>query len=527
MRNFHFPGRSTVHAAHGMAACEHPLAALAAIDMLRRGGTAADGAIAAAAVLAVVEPMATGIGGDAFCLVAPKGSSAIEGYNGSGRAPKALSLAQFAGQTFTRIPMDSPHAVTIPGAVDCWLALLARHGRLDPATVLAPAIAYARDGFAVSPRVAYEWDVIGRPKLARNLHAARHWLPDGGAPRAGVMFRHPALARTLEEIARHGRDGFYKGWVAEDMVASLRALGATHVAEDFSAHTGNWVTPVRSTYRGVEVCEIPPNGQGVTTLLMLNILENFALKDHAPVSAERLHLEAEAARLAFIERGRWIADPDHSNESVAHFTDKGFAKSLAAQIDPARAATAQPAMRAGDTTYLAVADAEGTMVSFINSIYHGWGSGLASDQSGVLFHDRGHGFVLDERHPNGLKGGKRPFHTIIPAFALKDGKPWLAFGVMGGDFQPVGQTHVLTNLVDYGMDPQEAIDCPRAFLFEGALTVEEGVSENARARLAAMGHTVKLAPEPLGGSQMVMRDLAAGTWTGGSDPRKDGCALGY
>ncbi len=527
MRNFHFPGRSTVHAAHGMAACEHPLAALAAIDMLRRGGTAADGAIAAAAVLAVVEPMATGIGGDAFCLVAPKGAAAIEGYNGSGRSPKALSLAQFAGQSFARIPMDSPHAVTVPGAVDCWCALLARHGRLDLPTVLAPAIAYARDGFAVSPRVAYEWDVIGRPKLARNAHAARHWLPDGGAPRAGVMFRHPALARTLEEIARHGRDGFYKGWVAEDMVASLRALGATHAADDFSAHTGNWVTPVRGTYRGVEVCEIPPNGQGVTTLLMLNILENFALGDHAPVSAERLHLEAEAARLAFIERGRAIADPDHSHESVAHFTDKAFAKTLAARIDPARAATARPAMRTGDTTYLAVADAEGTMVSFINSIYHGWGSGLASDKSGVLFHDRGHGFVLDARHPNALKGGKRPFHTIIPALALRDGKPWLAFGVMGGDFQPVGQTHVLTNLVDYGMDPQEAIDCPRAFLFEDVLNVEEGVSEDARARLAAMGHTVKLAPEPLGGSQMVMRDPAAGTWTGGSDPRKDGCALGY
>ncbi len=493
--------------------------------MMRRGGTAADGAIAAAAVLAVVEPMATGIGGDAFCLVAPKGSSAVEGYNGSGRAPRALSLAHFAGQTLTRIPMDSPHAVTVPGAVDCWAALLARHGRLDMATVLAPAIAYARDGFAVTPRIAYEWDVIGRPKLARNAHAARHWLSDG-APRAGTTFRHPALAATLAEIARHGRDGFYKGWVAEDMVASLRALGATHTLEDFAAHTGNWVDPVRSTYRGVEVCEIPPNGQGVTTLLILNILENFALKDFGPVSAERLHLEAEAARLAFIERGRWIADPDHSNESVAHFTDKGFAKSLAAQIDPGRAADAVPPMRAGDTTYLAVADADGTMVSFINSIYHGWGSGLASDKSGVLFHDRGHGFMLDERHPNALKGGKRPFHTIIPSMALKDGKPWLAFGVMGGDFQPVGQTHVLTNLVDYGMDPQEAVDCPRAFLFEGVLSVEQGVPEDARARLTAMGHKVKQAPEPLGGSQMVMRD-AAGTWTAGSDPRKDGCALGY
>ena len=532
MRNFHFPGRSTVHAVHGMAACEHPLASLAAIDILRKGGTAADGAVAAAAVLAVVEPMATGIGGDAFCLIAPKGSSAIEGYNGSGRAPKALSLAQFAGQNLTRIPQDSPHAVTVPGAVDCWLALLAKHGRLDLATVLEPAITYARDGFAVSPRIAYEWDVIGRPKLSRNAHAARHWLPDGGAPRAGALFRHPALARTLAEIAGHGREGFYAGWVAEDMVASLRALGATHEIKDFAAHSGNWVTPIRGTYRGVEVCEIPPNGQGVTTLLMLNILENFALRDIPPLSAVRLHLEAEAARLAFIERERWIADPDHSNESVAHFTDKAFAKRLAAQIDPARAATTAPAMRTGDTTYLAVADAEGTMVSFINSIYHGWGSGLASDKSGVLFHDRGHGFVLDERHPNALKGGKRPFHTIIPALALKDAKPWLAFGVMGGDFQPVGQTHVLTNIVDYGMDPQEAIDCPRAFLFEGVLNVEDGVPVDVRDRLGAMGHKVKQAPEPLGGSQMVMRDFESGskqggTWVGGSDPRKDGCALGY
>ena len=510
-----------------MAACEHPLAALAAIDMLRKGGTAADGAIAAAAVLAVVEPMATGIGGDAFCLVAPKGSAAVEGYNGSGRAPKALSLAQFAGQNLARIPQDSPHAVTIPGAVDCWLALLARHGRLDVATVLEPAITYATDGFAVTPRIAYEWDVIGRPKISRNAHAARHWLPGGGAPRAGMMFRHPALARTLSEIVRFGRDGFYRGWVADDMAASLRALGGTHDAADFAAHTGNWVEPIRGTYRGVEVCEIPPNGQGVTTLLMLNILENFALGEMPALGAQRLHLEAEATRLAFIERGRWIADPDHSNESVAHFTDKAFAKSLAAQIDLARAATAAPAMRTGDTTYLAVADAEGTMVSFINAIYHGWGSGLASDQSGVLFHDRGHGFVLNARHPNALKGGKRPFHTIIPALALKDQKPWLAFGVMGGDFQPVGQTHALTNIVDYGMDAQEAVDCPRAFLFDGVLSVEHGVPADARERLAAMGHKVALAPEPLGGSQLVMKDFAGGTWIGGSDPRKDGCALGY
>ncbi|MHB1207193.1 MAG: gamma-glutamyltransferase [Rhodospirillaceae bacterium] len=526
MRNFHLAGRSTVHAAHGMAACEHPLAALAAIDMLRRGGTAADGAIAAAAVLAVVEPMATGIGGDAFCLVASKGSAAIEGYNGSGRAPKALSLGHFAGQNLARIPQDSPHAVTIPGAVDCWLALLARHGRLSPATVLEPAIAYARDGFAVTPRISYEWE-IARAKLGRNAHASAHWLAGGAVPRPGMMFRHPALARALAEIAAHGRDGFYRGWVAEDMVNSLRALGGTHDLADFAGHAGNWVEPVRSTYRGVEVCEIPPNGQGVTTLLMLNILENFALGDMPPLSAARFHVEAEAARLAFIERGRWIADPDHVESSTAHFTDKAFAKSLAANIDPARAATAAPAMRTGDTTYLAVADAEGTMVSFINSIYHGWGSGIASDKSGVMFHDRGHGFLLDERHPNALRGGKRPFHTIIPALALKTGKPWLAFGVMGGDFQPVGQTHVLTNIVDYAMDPQEAIDCPRAFLFEGVLNVEDGVPAETRERLAAMGHAVKSAPEPLGGSQMVMRDFTGGTWIGGSDPRKDGCALGY
>ena len=527
MRNFNFAGRSTVHGVNGMAACEHPLAALAAIDMLRRGGTAADGAVAAAAVLAVVEPQATGIGGDAFCLVAPKGSAAIEGYNGSGRAPAGLSLAQFAGQNLARIPIDSVHAVTIPGAVDCWTALLARYGKLSLATVLEPAIAYATDGFAVSPRVAYEWEA-NTAKLGRNAHTARHWLPTGGAPRAGVRFRHPALARTLSEIARHGREGFYAGWVAEDIVKSLGALGGAHALPDFAAHTGNWVEPVRSTYRGVEVCEIPPGGQGITTLLMLNILENFALKDVAPLSAARFHLEAEATRFAFIERGRSIADPDHSESNTAHFTDKAFAKSIAGQIDPARATgLTPPPMHKSDTTYLAVADKDGTMVSFINSVYHGWGSGIASDQSGVLFHNRGHGFVLDEKHPNALKGGKRPFHTIIPAMALKDGKPWLAFGVMGGDYQPVGQTHVLTNIVDYGMDPQEAVDAPRAFLFNDTLACEESVSVETRAALAAMGHNVSVAPEPLGGSQVVMRDVLSETWSAGSDPRKDGCALGY
>lgn len=507
-----------------MAATAQPLATLAAVDMLRRGGSAADAAIAAAAVLAVVEPMATGIGGDAFCLVAT--NDGVDGYNGSGRAPAALSLERFAGSGLARIPVDSPHAVTIPGAVDCWMALLERHGTLKPSIVLAPAIDYALNGFAVTPRIAYEWNV-GTAKLAGCGYTAAHFLPGGRAPKAGEVVRNPALGATLQQIAAHGRAGFYEGDVATDMAASLKALGGTHTVADFARHTGDWVRPVRSTYRDVEMFEIPPNGQGVTTLLILNILENFPLSGLAPLGPERFHLEAEATRLAFLERDRCIADPDNASVDVAHFTDKTFAKRLAQSIDPRRAGTGATAARKGDTTYLCVADERGLMVSFINSVYHSFGSGLASEKTGVLFQNRGHGFRLDPAHPNALKGNKRPFHTIIPAMARKEGKPWLAFGVMGGDFQPVGQTHVLTGLVDWTMDIQEAIDAPRGFLFNGAYALEQGVPEATRTALAAMGHAVTIAPEPLGGGQGVMRDFANETWIGGSEPRKDGCALGY
>ncbi|MGE3335291.1 MAG: gamma-glutamyltransferase [Rhodospirillaceae bacterium] len=524
MRNFHFPGRSPSHARHGMAATEHPLASLTAIDMLRRGGSAADAVVAAAAVLAVVEPMATGVGGDAFCLVA--NGDGVEGYNGSGRAPAGLSLKLFEGTGLKRIPVESPHVVTVPGAVDCWLSLLERHGKLDRATVLAPAIAYAMEGFAVTQRVAHEW-TIGRPKLAKNANAAALFLPQDRPPRAGEMFRNPGLGQVLQNVARDGRAGFYEGWAAEDMVESLRALGGTHTREDFAAHRGDWVTPIRSDYRGVELFEIPPNGQGVTALLMLNILENFTLREFPALSAARFHLEAEATRLAYQERDRIIADPARAKVDVAQFTDKAFAQKLAAGIDMTRAGAPAASTRTGDTTYLAVADASGLMVSFINSIYHGFGSGIASAKSGVLFHNRGHGFVLDPTHPNAPAGGKRPFHTIIPAMARKEGRPWLAFGVMGGDYQAVGHAHVLTNLVDYGMDIQEAIDCPRGFLFNGEFALEQGISESVKAELAGLGHKIVAPPEPIGGGQGVMRDVAGQSWIGGSDPRKDGCALGY
>ncbi len=524
MRNFHFPGRSPARTRHGMAATEHPLASLTALDMLRQGGSAADAAVAAAAVLAVVEPMATGVGGDAFCLVGTP--EKVEGYNGSGRAPAGLSMKLFEGTGHKRIPVESPHVVTVPGAVDCWLSLLERYGKLDRTTVLAPAITYAMEGFAVTQRVAHEW-TLWIAKLEKNAAAATQFLPNGRPPVAGEMFRNPGLGRVLQDIARDGRAGFYDGWATEDMVSSLRALGGTHVREDFVTHHGNWVVPVSSTYRGVELFEIPPNGQGVTALLMLNILENFALGEMDATGADRFHLEGEASRLAYRERDKVIADPEREGVDVSYFTDKAFAKSLAAQIDLRRAGAASPTARRGDTTYLAVADANGLMVSFINSIYHGFGSGLASSNSGIVFHNRGHGFVLDPTHPNAPAGGKRPFHTIIPAMARRNGVPWLAFGVMGGDYQAVGHAHVLTNIVDWNMDIQEAIDCPRGFLFNGEYALEQGVSDKVKVQLADMGHKVVAAPEPIGGGQGVMRDSGAQSWIGGSDPRKDGCALGY
>ncbi|MEM7023587.1 MAG: gamma-glutamyltransferase [Pseudomonadota bacterium] len=527
MRDFERPGRSTAYAEHGMAATSHPAATLVALDVLRAGGNAVDAAVAAVAVQCVVEPAMTGIGGDCFVLLGrPHGE--VVALNGSGRAPAAAGLDSLNERGVFDLE-DSVHAITVPGAVDAWEQLLEAHGSKGLDELLQPAIRYAENGFPVAPKVAYDW-ADSYDRLTRSQAGRDYYLPGDKAPVAGQRVHLPALAKTLRAIAAHGRDAFYRGRIAEQMVAFLRSHGGLHEHEDFDRAGGAFVTPIASTYGELEVFECPPNGQGIIALLMMNILEGFDLGGLDPNGAERLHLEAEATRLAYRDRDAWLADPDHGEVPVERLLDKRYADELRALIDPKRARVVLPPpleVAHADTVYLTVVDRDRNVVSFINSLFEGFGSGLVCPESGVLFHNRGKSFALDAAHPNAIAPNKRPMHTIIPALARKDGKPMLGFGVMGGHYQPVGQAHVLSNLLDFGQDPQAAIDAPRAFAQAGELQVERGVPEATVEELGRMGHHVVPSGKPLGGGQMIMVDHERGVLIGGSDPRKDGIALGY
>ncbi len=527
MRDFQLPGRSTAYARGGMAATSHPAATMAALDMLRAGGNAVDAAVAAAAVQAVVEPQSTGIGGDCFALFAPA-SGGVVAINGSGWAPAAATVERLRDLGFERLPADSVHSVTVPGAVAAWELLLREHGRLGLATVLAPAVEAAAAGFPVTPRVAFDW-ARGRKRLLGNEAARRIYLPGGRAPECGRVMRFPALARTLERIAERGAEVFYRGELATRMVASLKALGGLHELADFAGFAAEFVEPVHGTYRDLRIYQCPPNGQGLIALLMLNILEDFDLASLDPHGAERFHLEAEATRLAFRDRDAFLADPRRARVPVRELLDKAYAARLRRLIDPGRALAGLPPplfRDAGDTVYIAVVDGERNACSFINSLYDGFGSGIVCPDTGILFHCRGRAFVLDPEHPNAIAPHKRPMHTIIPGLAFRGGELWACFGVMGADYQPVGQVRLLTNLLDYGMDPQEALDSPRVMAYPGDLLVERGVAPEVREALAARGHHVLEAEEPLGGGQCILVDHRRGVLVGGSDPRKDGIALG-
>ena len=525
MRDFHHPGRSPVLACEGMAATSHPLASEAAVAMLRAGGTAADAAVAAAAVLAVVEPHMTGIGGDCFCLVA-RPDRPVWGYNGSGRAAATADAARLWDVGVRAIDGRSPHAVTVPGAVEAWAAVLAAHGRFGLDRVLAPAIRLAETGFPVAARVAHDWR-FSEDMLRADAGASRHYLPGGSAPKAGDVMRLSALAATLKAIAAGGPRAFYED-AAADIVATLAPRGSWLTREDFARHRGEEVTAISSNYRGLDVVELPPSGQGLVALVMLNILENFETGGLVPGGAERLHLELEAARLAYAVRDTHLADPAFMQVATDALIDKGFAKDLAGRIDPeARAALPAAPTPGGDTVYLAVVDRDRTAVSFINSLYGEFGCGIATEHTGIMLHSRGACFVVDPAHPNAIGPSKRPMHTIIPALGMRNGCCDLAFGVMGGSFQPMGHAHVITNLVDFGMDLQEAIDAPRVF-FEGGTTIlERGVPEASIAGLRARGHEVTVRDRPWGGGQAIAIDWRRGVLIGASDARKDGCALGY
>jgi gamma-glutamyltranspeptidase / glutathione hydrolase len=524
-RDFQLPGRSPVIASDGMAATSHPLATLAAIETLRDGGSAADAAVAAVAVLCVVEPHMTGIGGDCYCLVS-QSDKAVWGYNGSGRAGAKASSQALRAQGMSEIG-DSIHAVTVPGALDAWEAILKAHGRFGLDRALSTAIKYAEDGFPVAARVAWDWQRHAG-KLKADAGAARHYLFDGAAPKEGDVIRFPALARTLKTIAAKGARAFYKGEIAEDMAATLAARGSFLTAEDFARHRGDAVTPISTNYRGLDLIEIPPNGQGLTALVMLNILENFDLAALDPLGPERFHLVLEAARIGYAVRDTHIADAAHMHVAVPDLLDKGFAKKLAGKIDMKRRAKlpAAPAP-GGDTVYLSVVDRDRMAVSFINSLYSLFGVGICTEKTGIMLTNRGACFTLEPDHPNSFGPEKRSMHTIIPALAMRAGRCDMSFGVMGAHFQPMGHVQIVLNMQDYGMDVQQAIDAPR-FFFEGEQTVvERGTPAATVEGLKALGHDVVFAPTPWGGAQTIKIDWERGVLIGGSEPRKDGCALGY
>ncbi len=530
MRNFQLPGRSTVHGRNGAAATSHPLATLAAIDTLKRGGNAIDAAVTAGAVLAVVEPQSTGIGGDCFVLYTKGGGADVIGLNGSGRAPAAATAQWYVDRGFNHIPPAlSPHCVTIPGAIDAWDRLLRGHGTWSFAEALAPAIDYAENGFAVAPRVAHDWE-RAVDKLAFEETTKTIYLPDGAPPRVGDIHKQESLATTLRAIAEGGRDAFYTGEVAQDMVDYLQGLGGLHTLDDFAAHEATYVEPISTTYRGHEILQIPPNGQGITVLLMLNILSAFDLAALDPVGVERFHLEAEATRLAYRMRDSVIADPIKADVPIDEILSLAFADRLRARINRDAALNDWDVANIPlheDTIYLTVVDKDRNTVSFINSLFAGFGSGLTAPKSGVLLQNRGSGFVVDPSHPNAIAPDKRPFHTIIPGMVRKDGRAYMSYGVMGGHFQPVGHTHLLTNVIDYGMDVQEGLDLARGFCFCGQFLLEHGIDEAVAQGLADLGHNVVRSDWPHGGGQAIRLHWDQGTLEAGSEPRKDGCALAY
>ena len=529
-RDFHLPGRSPVYASNGMAAASMPAATLTALDVLRAGGNAMDAAAAAAAVLAVIEPQSTGIGGDCFCLYVPAGQGGVA-LNGSGMAPAAADIGWFEEHGITELDPTGAHAVTVPGAVSAWETLLAAHGTKGLGELLQPAIRFAEEGWPVHHRVASDWR-DAEDKLRHN--GAHPFLPGGAAPREGDRFTQPALGATLRAIAAGGAAAFYEGAIAADMVAALRTRGGLHTEADFAAGrtAAEFVAPIRADWRGMEVWQCPPNGSGLVALMLLGLLDGPA-PPGGPMAAERLHRHIEAARLAYRDRDAFLADPRTNPVPVDRLLDPAYLGALRGLIQPGRAMRNLPAAGEAalpvhhDTVYLCVVDRDGNACSFINSLFASFGSGILAERPGVMLQNRGAGFRVERGHPNCIAGGKRPMHTIIPGMVTQGGRAVMPFGVMGGHFQPVGQTWFLHNHFVHGLDIQEALDLPRVFPFAGEVQLERGVPQGVADQLARMGHTVAAAVRPHGGGQAIWMDHARGVLVGGSDPRKDGMALGY
>lgn len=528
MRSFHYPGRSVVYARQAMVGTSHPTASRVGIEILKAGGNAVDAAIAVAAVLAVVEPAMTGIGGDCFAILWKPGQGLI-GLDAAGRAPAAATQQWYSDKGIKAIEMQSPHAVTVPGAIDGWARLLADHGTMSFERILAPAIELAEGGFPVAPRVAYDWANVTQ-KLQVHAGARAHLLLNGRAPAEGETMRFPALAKTLRAIAAEGRDAFYQGETAKDLVATLGGLGGLHTMGDFAQQRARYVNPISAHYRGIDVYELPPANQGITALMIMKIVARVpGFADMPAFSAARYHVLMEAARAAYAYRDSYVADPDQADVPTSFLLSDTIADELAGKIDVTRSRPTLgeiPKPRTSDTTCFSVVDGDGFAVSFINSLFKAFGSGIVGEKSGVTLHNRGQGFRLEAGHPNVIAPRKRPLHTLVPGFALKNGAPYLSFSVMGGDYQAVGHAQLVSTIVDCGLDPQEAVDLPRMFFEGGKLAVEEGIPEAMRLELDRMGHKTTRRADPWGGAQLILIDTERKLLAGASDGRKDGIALG-
>ncbi len=522
-------GRSPALARNGMVATSQPLATAAGLATLRDGGNAVDAALAAAAVLNVVEPMMCGIGGDLFALYYESATGTLHGLNATGRAGSRADAAKLRAEGRTRLPGHGALAVTVPGALDGWDELASRFGTMPLGKLLEPAIAYAEDGFPVSEIIAGQWK-SAEDHLARHPAAASVYLVDGGrAPEPGEVFRSPDLARTLRRIADEGTDVFYRGAIADAIHDFLDEEGGLITREDLAAHDSTWVDPIRSTYRGYEVVQIPPNSQGFVALLMLNILEGFDLKAMGHNSAATLHRMIEAKKLAFADRDAWLADPDFMRAPLDRLLSKEYAAERRARIDPDRAApeVAPGLLEEGDTVYLTVVDKDRNAISLIYSLFGSFGSGLVVPGTGVMLQNRGIGFSLEEGHPNELAPGKRSLHTNMPGMLFRDGRPVLVYGVMGGDMQPQGHAQVLVNLIDFGMNPQQAGEMARFRHGASGVGLESGVDPDTRQALTRMGHRIVTRFGAYGGYQAIRIDWERGALIGASDFRKDGAAMGY
>lgn len=536
--------RSPAMGRHGMIATSQALASAAGLKVLQDGGNAIDAAITAAAVLAVVEPTMNGIGGDLFAIVYDAKTKKLYALDASGRSSHSATPEAFAARNLDEMPGSGVLSVDVPGVVDGWSQLLSRFGTIPLSRALEPAIRYARDGFPVQPIVAAEW-ASAEKKLSQDPAAAETFLPNGHAPKAGEIFQNPRLARSLSAIAEHGRDAFYKGSIAAAIAADMKARGGLIDARDLAEHTSDWVEPITTSYRGYDVFEMPPSTQGFVALEMLNILEGFDIKGFGHNSAAYLHAVTEAKRIAFADRSAYLADRAFVPAgAMKTLLSKEYAAARRKEIDPSKAAASYaPAQLTsssdhagvadfagrdlGDTIYMTAADEKGNVISLIQSLFSSFGSGIVAGETGIALHNRGSGFTLQAGHPNQIGPSKRPLHTLVPAMIMKDGRPWVSFGVMGGDNQAQAHAQVVMNLVDFGMNIQDAGDAARMRHMGKNLAVESGIGPEVRAALEAMGHTITDGRGSMGGFQGILIDPRTGVLWGGSDPRKDGLAIGW